>query len=183
MRRFYNKGAKGLSGGQVKLDKMGNNYGKISGEDFAVMRSRKMGGGMMKRPMYKAGSANPKAKSKTSMKQAKAGMESQKATNKKAIKIAKTISKFNPLTIGITAADTVKRNKKMGGGMMKRNMYKAGSGKDTHVTKDGRTVKKGLYYYMNRAKKKGTSKSGKGTVTDKALKASAKTAKKPTKKA
>ena len=56
MRRFYNKGAKGLSGGQVKLDKMGNNDGKISGEDFAVMRSRKMGGGMMKRPMYKEGS-------------------------------------------------------------------------------------------------------------------------------
>jgi len=204
MRRYYNKGS--LVGGQVKLDKMGNNDGKISGEDFAVIRSQKMGGGMMKRPMYKAGSANPKAKSKTSMKQAKAGMESQKATNKKAIKIAKTISKFNPLTIGITAADTVKRNKKMGGGMMeeakeinskiknsrtlkmgggmmKRNMYKAGSGKDTHVTKDGRTVKKGLYYYMNRAKKKGTSKPGKGTVTDKALKASAKTAKKPTKKA
>ena len=75
------------------------------------------------------------------------------------------------------------RVKKMGGGMMKRPMYKDGSGKDTHVTKDGRTVKKGLYYYMNRAKKKGTSKPGKGTVTDKALKASAKTAKKPTKKA
>ena len=56
MRRYYNKGAKGLSGGQVKLDKMGNNDGKISGEDFAVIRSRKMGGGMMKRPMYKKGS-------------------------------------------------------------------------------------------------------------------------------
>ena len=78
MRRFYNKGAKGLSGGQVKLDKMGNNDGKISGEDFAVIRSKKMdggmmeeakeinskiknsrtlkmGGGMMKRPMYKIG--------------------------------------------------------------------------------------------------------------------------------
>ena len=26
--------------------------------------------------------------------------------------------------------------------------------KDTHVTKDGRTVKKGLYYNMNQAKKK-----------------------------
>jgi|TARA_R110000803_G_scaffold43210_1_gene92403 hypothetical protein len=51
-------------------------------------------------------------------------------------------------------------------------------GGDTHVTKDGRTVKKGLYYYMNRAKKKGTSRKGKGTVTDKALKRSAKTAKK-----
>ena len=50
--------------------------------------------------------------------------------------------------------------------------------KDTHVTKDGRTVKKGLYYYMNQRKKKGTSRKGKGTVTDKALKQSAKTAKK-----
>ena len=39
--------------------------------------------------------------------------------------------------------------------------------KHTHVTKDGRTVKKGLYYYMNRAKKRGTSKPGKGTVTGK----------------
>ena len=48
--------------------------------------------------------------------------------------------------------------------------------KDTHVTKDGRTVKKGLYYYMNRAKKSGKSKPGKGTVTDKALAQSAKTA-------
>ena len=54
--------------------------------------------------------------------------------------------------------------------------------KDTHVTKDGRTVKKGLYYYMNQRKKKGTSRKGKGTVTDAALKRSAKTAKKPKKK-
>ena len=64
-----------------------------------------------------------------------------------------------------------------------RKDYKAGGSakKDTHVTKDGRTkAKKGLYYYMNRAKKRGTSKPGKGSVTDKALKAqSAKTAKKP----
>ena len=30
--------------------------------------------------------------------------------------------------------------------------------KDTHVTKDGRTVKKGLYYNMNQAKKKGKKK-------------------------
>jgi hypothetical protein len=64
------------------------------------------------------------------------------------------------------------------GGMMRKTFKKGGSGKDTHVTKDGRTVKKGLYYYMNRAKKRGTSRPGKGTVTDKALKRSAKTAKK-----
>jgi hypothetical protein len=71
-----------------------------------------------------------------------------------------------------------KRKTAMGGGMMRKTFKKGGSGKDTHVTKDGRTVKKGLYYYMNRAKKKGTSKPGKGSVTDKALKRSAKTAKK-----
>ena len=54
-----------------------------------------------------------------------------------------------------------------------------GYAKGTHVTKDGRTVKKGLYYYMNKAKKEGRSKSKKeSTVTAKALKESAKTAKK-----
>ena len=62
--------------------------------------------------------------------------------------------------------------------MRKDYTGRQGFAKGTHVTKDGRTVKKGLYYYMNRAKKRGTSKPGKGTVTDKALKESAKTAKK-----
>ena len=46
-----------------------------------------------------------------------------------------------------------------------------------HTKKDGTKARKGLYYYMNRAKKRGTSKPGKGSVTDKALKQSAKTAK------
>ncbi len=78
----------------------------------------------------------------------------------------------------IAGAKMSQRKKAMGGGMMRRTFKKGGSGKDTHVTKDGRTVKKGLYYYMNRAKKRGTSRPGKGTVTDKALKRSAKTAKK-----
>jgi hypothetical protein len=86
----------------------------------------------------------------------------------------------------VTQADIkgkfIARKKAMGGGMMRKQFGKGG-GADTHVTKDGRTVKKGLYYYMNRAKKKGTSKPGKGSVTDKALARSAKTAKKPTKKA
>ena len=55
---------------------------------------------------------------------------------------------------------------------------KKDGGKATYKTKDGRTVKKGLYYYMNRAKKRGTSKPGKGPVTDKDWRDSAKTAKK-----
>ena len=37
-------------------------------------------------------------------------------------------------------------------GMKKPMMMKKG-GKATHKTKDGRTVKKGLYYYMNKRKK------------------------------
>ena len=86
----------------------------------------------------------------------------------------------------VTQADIkgkfIARKKAIGGGMMRKEFGKGG-GADTHVTKDGRTVKKGLYYYMNRAKKNKTSKPGKGSVTDKALKASAKTAKKTTKKA
>ena len=50
--------------------------------------------------------------------------------------------------------------------------------KGYHKTKDGRTVKKGLYYYMNKRKKAGTSRKGKNTVSDKALKKAKKTAKK-----
>ena len=69
------------------------------------------------------------------------------------------------------------RARGMAKGMGARFEAKKG-GSAYHTTKDGRRVKKGLYYYMNRAKKRGTSKPGKGTVTDKALKASAKTAKK-----
>ena len=71
-----------------------------------------------------------------------------------------------------------KPTKKAGGGMI-RQMYKKGKSvkKGYHRTKDGRMAKKGLYYYMNRRKKAGTSRKGKGTVTDKALKRSAKKAK------
>ena len=50
--------------------------------------------------------------------------------------------------------------------------------KGYHKTKDGRVAKKGLYYYLNKKKKSGTSKKGKGTVSDKALKRAKKTAKK-----
>ena len=77
-----------------------------------------------------------------------------------------------------TAADRI-----AGATKGKKKMAKGGSvPKGYHRTKDGGVAKKGLYYYMNRAKKRGTSKPGKGTVTDKALKQSAKTAKKPAKK-
>ena len=63
-------------------------------------------------------------------------------------------------------------------GVAKKIMgYKEG-GSAYHTTKDGRRVKKGLYYYMNKRKKAGTSRKGTGTVSAKALKRSAKTAKK-----
>tara|TARA_R110001592_G_scaffold233979_3_gene491556 strand:- start:731 stop:1366 length:636 start_codon:yes stop_codon:yes gene_type:complete len=96
------------------------------------------------------------------------------ATGKPRRKYKKGGSSFPDLTGDgkVTQADILKG----------RKVFRKGGGSDTHVTKDGRTVKKGLYYYMNRAKKRGTSRKGKGTVTDKALARSAKTAKKPAKK-
>ena len=67
----------------------------------------------------------------------------------------------------------------MGGGTMRKTFSKGGGADASkfHTKKDGTKARKGLYYYMNRAKKRGTSKPGKGSVTDKALKDSAKTAK------
>ena len=64
------------------------------------------------------------------------------------------------------------------GGRVKFNKGGGADASKFHTKKDGTTAKKGLYYYMNRAKKNKTSKPGKGSVTDEALKASAKTAKK-----
>jgi len=47
--------------------------------------------------------------------------------------------------------------------------------KDTHVTKDGRTVKKGLWYYMNKRKQAGKSRpKSAGTVDPEAMKRSQK---------
>ena len=71
----------------------------------------------------------------------------------------------------------IARAKGMAKGMGARFEAKKG-GSAYHTTKDGRRVKKGLYYYMNKRKKAGTSRPGKGTVSSKALKRSAKTAKK-----
>mgnify|MGYP001265767625 CR=1 FL=1 len=129
MRRFYNKGAKGLSGGQVKLDKMGNNDGKISGEDFAVIRSQKMGGGMMQRPMYKDGS--PKTKQEKNFKITKNNIGKIKETIKKGRSEAFK-SNVKPFKDGgmmkeakeINSKIKNSRTLKMGGGRVK----KAGGG-------------------------------------------------------
>jgi len=198
MRRYYNKGS--LVGGQVKLDKMGNNDGKISGEDFAVIRSKKMGGGSVKRMGLKHGSDGGQTLLETIKnfpKNLKSGLEQilggEEYKKKYLEQFGKDKKKPQKKANGgmmeeakeINSKIKNSRTLKMGGGMMKRNMYKAG-GSDAskfHTKKDGTKARKGLYYYMNRAKKNKTSEPGKGTVTDKALKASAKTAKKPTKKA
>ncbi len=46
--------------------------------------------------------------------------------------------------------------------------------KGYHKTKDGRTVKKGLWYNINKRKEAGTSRPGKGTVDDEAIERSSK---------
>jgi len=125
-------------------------------------RAKAMGGGMMKKRMKAGGTAKKMA-----------DLSGDGKITKKDILIGRGVIK-KPTGPLINKSPIKKREP-----ARPKGMKKGGSaGKDTHVTKDGRTVKKGLYYYMNRAKKKGTSRKGKGTVTDKALKRSAKTAKK-----
>ena len=117
----------------------------------------------------------PKPKAMTPLKRPGTLRPSDKAAiNKKMRVIRKSMNKGGKSDFGMLSVRAgVDKNPKP---------LAKGGGSDTHVTKDGRTVKKGLYYYMNRAKKRGTSRKGKGTVTDKALARSAKTAKKPAKK-
>ena len=91
--------------------------------------------------------------------------------NKKVIK-ARDLNKD-----GKKSSYEIARAKGMAKGMGARFEAKKG-GSAYHTTKDGRRVKKGLYYYMNKRKKAGTSRKGTGTVSAKALKRSAKTAKK-----
>ena len=103
-------------------------------------------------------------------------MNSKKPLSKGLQKLKKT----NPEVVkkmGFKKGGKVKPGYKKGGKV--RTGYRAGG--DTHVTKDGRTVQKGLYYNMNQAKKKGTSKpKSQSTVTDKALARAKKTAFKKT---
>ena len=120
------------------------------------------------RQFYKKGKTVEKKKSKLGMVSVNLGLDKNKDVTQADIK-----GKF------------IARKKAMGGGMMRKTFSKGGGADASkfHTKKDGTKARKGLYYYMNRAKKRGPSKPGKGSVTDKALKASAKTAKKPTKKA
>tara|TARA_R110001583_G_scaffold26848_3_gene96501 strand:- start:31 stop:438 length:408 start_codon:yes stop_codon:yes gene_type:complete len=129
-------------------------------------RVMRKGGGAMKKRVKKAGGG---AMKKRVMRRGGGAM-------KKRIKKAEggsTKKKFPDLTGDgkVTKADILK-----GRGVKLARGGKIPEGH--HRTKDGGTAKKGLYYYMNRAKKAGKSRAGKGTVTDKALKQSAKTAKK-----
>ena len=74
------------------------------------MRKKMMGGGMMQRPMYKKGGVATEAKKK----QFKENQAGQKATNKKAIKVAK---KFIPDPVGVGVKLAKRLGKKMGGSL------------------------------------------------------------------
>ena len=105
---------------------------------------------------------------------------------KKGNKVEKKKSKFGMLSVkaGIdknpnpTQADRIagakmgNRKKAMGGGMMRKTFRKGG---DTHVTKGGKTAKKGLWYNIAQKRKRGEkmrAKGAKGAPTEKAIKKS-----------
>ena len=60
----------------------------------------------------------------------------------------------------------------MGGGMMRKTFRKGG---DTHVTKEGKTAKKGLWYNIHQKRKRGEKmrkKGDRGAPTPAAIKRS-----------
>ena len=138
-------------------------------------RTKRMGGGMMKKRMKAGGKAKKfpdlSGDGKVTKKDVLMGRGVIGKSSKKKTNPGTTSVKLGPITLG-----SKPKMKKPGGPPKMKKGGKVPEG--YHRTKDGGVAKKGLYYYMNRAKKRGTSKPGKGTVTDKALKASAKTAKK-----
>ena len=85
-------------------------------------------------------------------------------------KIASAAKPFDKITGEDFKA--LKRKKAMGGGMMRKPFRKGG---DTHVTKEGKTAKKGLWYNIAQKKKRGEkmrAKGAKGAPTEKAIKKS-----------
>ena len=109
------------------------------------------------RKYYKAGKKVEKKKSKFGMLSVKAGIDKNP----------------NPTQADrIAGAKMGNRKKAMGGGMMRKTFRKGG---DTHVTKEGKTAKKGLWYNIAQKRKRGEkmrAKGAKGAPTEKAIKKS-----------
>jgi len=85
-------------------------------------------------------------------------------------KIASAAKPFDKITGEDFKA--LKRKKAMGGGMMRKPFRKGG---DTHVTKEGKVAKKGLWYNIAQKKKRGKkmrAKGAKGAPTEEAIKKS-----------
>ena len=86
------------------------------------------------------------------------------------IKIASAAKPFDKITGEDFKA--LKRKNAMGGGMMRKPFRKGG---DTHVTKEGKVAKKGLWYNIAQKKKLGKkmrAKGAKGAPTAEAIKKS-----------
>ena len=77
----------------------------------------------------------------------------------------------NPTQVDrIAGAKMGNRKKAMGGGMMRKPFRKGG---DTHVTKEGKTARKGLWYNIHQKRKRGEKmrkKGAKGAPTAEAIK-------------
>ena len=85
-------------------------------------------------------------------------------------KIASAAKPFDKITGEDFKA--LKRKNAMGGGMMRKPFRKGG---DTHVTKEGKVAKKGLWYNIAQKKKLGKkmrAKGAKGAPTEEAIKKS-----------
>ena len=107
------------------------------------------------RQYYKKGKTVEKKKSKLGMVSVNLGLDKNKDVTQADIK-----GKY------------IVRKKAMGGGMMRKPFRKGG---DTHVTKEGKTARKGLWYNIHQKRKRGEKMRAKGAKvapTEKAIKKS-----------
>ena len=132
-----------------------------------IPKAKMMGGGSVKRMGLKAGSANPKATSETAKKQAKAGMESQKSTNKK----VKDFLDKTPLNLKGAVEGYKKGFKKMGEFITKKiedspkfkEMKKDKSKTSNFITKKSKFITKKKPREILEARAK-TRESGRGQL-------------------
>jgi hypothetical protein len=147
MRQYYKNG--NLVGGQTKIASAAKPFDEITGEDFkALKRKKAMGGGMMRKPFKRGGDVSKRTSPKK---------------DKTIQKIKKTIRKFAP-----GAVDAAKK-------LLQETRKPFRKGGDTHVTKEGKIAKKGLWYNIAQKKKRGEkmrAKGAKGAPTEKAIKKS-----------
>jgi len=158
MRQYYKKGK------TVEKKKSGKKFPDLTGDGKVTRADILKGRGVFKRGGDVSKRTSPK-KDKV-IEGIKKGI---KKISKEGVFIPGAVEGAKKLLKGFK---DLNRKKAMGSGMMRKTFRKGG---DTHVTKEGKTAKKGLWYNIAQKKKRGEkmrAKGAKGAPTAEAIKKS-----------